>query len=144
MKHDACRSTSEYKFAGQNLAYRANSGAFEPLQILIEKVIQGWYDEVNNAAQSDIEKCCETASGKTVGHFTQIVTDRAVQVGCAIARYTEKKWKTSLMACNYAFTNLSGAKVYIAGKSASGCQTGTNADFPALCSSSEPIKASPY
>lgn len=143
MKHDLCRSTKDYKYAGQNLAYRGNSGDFEPLDSLIEKVVKGWYEEVDNAQQSDIEQCCDSASGKTIGHFTQIVTDRAKQVGCAIAKYTEKQWKTSLMACNYAFTNLNGAKVYTSGITASGCEFGVNPDFPALCSSNELIKASP-
>jgi hypothetical protein len=143
MKHDLCRSTKDYKYAGQNLAYRANSGEFETLNLLIEKVIKGWYDEVENAAPSDIEKCCDSASGKTIGHFTQVVTDRAKQVGCAIARYTEKEWKTTIVACNYAFTNLIGSKVYTTGITASKCETGINPDFPALCSENELIKASP-
>ena len=142
MKHDLCRSTRDYKYAGQNLAYRANSGNFEPLDTLIEKVIKCWYDEVGNAAQSDINKCCNSESGKTIGHFTQVVNDRAKQVGCAIATYTEKEWKTSLMACNYAITNLIGSNVYTSGITASGCETGVNSDFTALCSTSELIKAS--
>lgn len=73
MKHDLCRSTKIYKYAGQNLAYRANSGDFESLNTLIEKVIKGWYDEVKNAEKSDIERCCDSASGKTIGHFTQVM-----------------------------------------------------------------------
>lgn len=121
------------------MAYRANGGAFEPLDTLIEKNIQGWYDEVNNAAQSDIDKCCTSKSGKTIGHFTQVVTDRAIQVGCAVALYTDKDWKTSLMACNYALTNMIGQKVYITGTTASGCSSGVNPDFPALCKDIESI-----
>lgn len=141
MKHDNCRSTKQFKYAGQNLAYRANSEAFEPIQSLIGKVVKDWYDEVENAAQSDIEKCCLSSSRKTIGHFTQIVTDRATEVGCAIARYTEKQWKTSLLACNYAFTNLIGEKVYVSGEMASECTTGVNPDYQALCSVSESINA---
>jgi hypothetical protein len=141
MSHDACRSTSDYKYAGQNLAYRANSGAFENLNNTIEKVVQGWYDEVKDASQSDINKCCTPASGKTIGHFIQVVTDRAIQVGCAISKYTDGQWKTTLVACNYALTNMKGEKVYVSGKKASGCSKGVNKDFPALCSTAEPISA---
>lgn len=141
MHHDACRNTKEFKYAGQNLAYRANSGAFEPADNLIEKVVNDWYGEVKNAAQSDIEKCCNSASGKTVGHFTQVVTDRAIQVGCAVAQYTENQWKTSLMCCNYALTNMIGSAVYASGDTAVGCTEGTNPDYPGLCSADEPIKA---
>ena len=141
MMHDKCRATSEFPIAGQNLAYRATSGAFEPTNNVITKFVQFWYDEVKDAAQSDIDKCCTAASGKTIGHFTQVVTDRAIAVGCAIATYTDKQWKTSLMACTYAITNTVGTRVYVSGKAASECSSGTNPDFPALCSTEEQIKA---
>lgn len=141
MKHDECRSTKNFKYAGQNLAYRANSGAFEETENSLEKSIQGWYDEVNDAAQSDIDKCCNSKSGETVGHFTQVVTDRAIEIGCAVSLYTNDNWKTSLTACNYALTNMKGEKVYISGKTASGCSTGKNPNFPALCKDTEPISA---
>jgi len=141
MAHDTCRSIPKYKLAGQNLAYRASSGAFEPTNTLIDKVVKSWFDEVSDAVQADIDKCCKAKSGKVIGHFTQLITDRAVQIGCALARYTDGKWKTSLVACNYAFTNIVGYKVYASGKAASGCTTGTNPNYPFLCSTKEPIEA---
>lgn len=143
MRHDACHATSEYLYAGQNLGFRAASNRFEPIDSVIEKVVKGWYDEVKNAVQDDIDKCCRSKSGKGIGHFTMLVTDRATQVGCAIATYTNGKWKTSLMACNYSFTNLKGAKVYTSGKAASECTTGANKDYPALCSVDELIEPKP-
>lgn len=142
MFHDSCRSTAEFKYAGQNLALRSVGGAFEPLDVLIEKIIKSWYEEVANTAQSDIDKCCASASGKTVGHFTQIVTDRATHVGCAISSYTEKQWKTSLITCNYAFTNIHGMRVYLSGATGTGCKSGRNPDFPALCDINESFKVS--
>lgn len=142
MEHDQCRATSEYPYAGQNLASQSGTGGFEAVDSFIKNSIQNWYDEVSNAQQSDIDKCCTPASGKTIGHFTQVVTDRAIQVGCAISQYTKDGgWKTSLMACNYALINMVGEKVYMSGASASGCTKGTNSDFPALCSKDEPISA---
>lgn len=143
MKHDSCHATSDYLYAGQNLGLRSSGGDFEPVETVIENIIKGWYDEVKNASPSDISKCCGSASGKTIGHFTMVVTDRAIQVGCAVVTYTDGKWKTSLMACNYAFTNLSGSKVYEIGETASDCTGGVNEDYPGLCSVDEPIKATP-
>lgn len=143
MLHDSCRSTAEFNYAGQNIAYRASFGTFEPVDSVIENVVQSWYAEVINAAQSDIDKCCTSKSGKVIGHFTQLVTDRATQVGCAILRFSDKQFKSSLMTCNYAFTNINGMKVYVSGNSASGCVSGKNFEFPALCSVDELIKASP-
>lgn len=142
IQHDSCRNTNQFKLAGQNLASRPTTGDDEPLNDYIKKTITNWYNEYKDARQSDIDKCCNSASGKTIGHFTQLVTDRAIKVGCAISRFTEGKWKTTLFACNYAFTNLFGAKVYTSGVSASGCTLGPNPNYPALCKIKEPIKAS--
>lgn len=143
MMHDVCRSTAAYIWAGQNLGSGAISGGdFPALKDVIASNINGWYDEVKDAAQSDIDKFpMNSASGGVIGHFTQVVQDRAIQVGCAVVRYTDGDWKTSLMACNYAFTNLVGTPVYVSGTPASGCTTGVNPNFTALCSDKEPIKA---
>ncbi len=75
----------------------------------------------------------------TIGHFTQIVTDRATQIGCAIAKFTSGVFKSNLMACNYALTNMIGEKVYESGPSSAECSTGKNPVFSALCSEREPI-----
>ena len=143
MSHDSCHTTSEFLFAGQNLGLRSSTGDFEPVESVFENIIEAWYDEVKDASQSDIDKCCNSSSGEPIGHFTLVVTDRATEVGCAIATYTDGKWKTSLMACNYSFTNLVNAKVYTTGDAASGCTTGVNENFAALCTIDEPIEAKP-
>lgn len=63
MHHDQCRNTNQFKHAGQNLGYRANSGSFEEPQIFIKKVIHSWYSEIDDAVQADIDKCCSSVSG---------------------------------------------------------------------------------
>ena len=143
MNHDKNRSTKDFTMAGQNLNFQSSDPTFDPTDDVISRSVQSWYDEVKNAVQSDIDKCCGSAFGKSVGHFTQIVTDRAIAVGCAIATYTDKQWKTSLMACNYAFTNTVGTRVYVSGKAASKCTSGVNPSYPALCSINEQIKSDP-
>jgi hypothetical protein len=149
MKHD-CHSTTEYPWAGQNIYSVSYSGyTGDDLVTFISEGVEGWYSEKRNAVQADIDKCCDSISGKATGHFTQVVTDRSIQVGCAIVKYSEtvlatgKVWYTALMTCNYAFTNFVGAPVYVSGNTASGCITGTNPNFPALCSVDEPIIALP-
>ncbi len=72
-----------------------------------------------------------------IGHFTQIVTEAAFQVGCSIAQYTEGQWRRSLLCCNYARTNLIGTPVYSSGVKASRCATGSNPLFSALCDVTE-------
>ena len=147
MRQDSCRNTFEFPVAGQNIGLRSRTGnTFEELDTFIPNVINGWYSQVRHASQPDIDRCCASSSGNTIGHFTMVVTDRAIQVGCAVSRYTNVNtnvWRAGLMACNYAFNNLVGSPVYVSGPAASGCTTGVNRDFPALCSVNEPIRPIP-
>lgn len=139
MSHDQCRSTKEFPYAGQNLALE--SGGSKPLTTLIEDVVGRWWNEVDNASQSDIDQCCNSASGGVIGHFTQVVRDRAIQIGCAAAIFTVSSSQNRLLACNYAYGNMVGTSVYTSGAAASGCTTGTNPSFTSLCNVNEPITA---
>lgn len=69
--------------------------------------------------------------------------DNANAVGCAMAQYTDGQWKTSLLACNYARTNIEDLPVYISGPTASQCTTGRNSQFNGLCSLAERIDPNP-
>lgn len=148
MNHDVCRSTSDFRYAGQNLAYRSTTAPdFEDVDFVISSIVNGWYSEIRYAEQSDIDMCCTPASGNGIGHFTMTVSDKSIQIGCAIARYTTRSdynWKGSLVACNYAYNNMIGLPIYVSGPTASNCSTGVNPDFPALCSVDEPIIPMPW
>ena len=68
-----------------------------------------------------------------------MVRDQSDAIGCAIARYTEAKMKTYLLACNYATKNIENVMVYKTGEPLSDCITAPNSNFPGLCSDEEPI-----
>lgn len=77
---------------------------------------------------------------RAIGHFTVIVADINIRVGCAGSTYTEpgESYRAFLFACNYAATNIVGAKIYKScSKAASLCKTGRNRKYPNLCSPSE-------
>lgn len=131
IKHDQCRATSQFPYAGQNLGVRSNTADYEDKSSVIKNVINAWYDEIKDAKSSNIAKCCGPAH--KIGHFTQVVRDEAVSVGCAISKYADKKWKNLLMACNYSITNMVSQPVYAAGSPASGCSTGGNGKYTSLC-----------
>lgn len=78
-----------------------------------------------------------------MGHFTQLVRDEAYKVGCSFSRYTDKQTNMpyTLMACNYAVSNIIGVPIYEEGPTASGCKTGTNPNYPGLCSENETYEA---
>lgn len=138
MLHDQCRSTELFHYAGQNLAASwTSSSLITPLATTLPKSIQGWYSEVSGATASDIDSY-PASPPNTIGHFTQVVQDKATHVGCAAAYYKDTNgFYATLLACNYAITNMLGSPVYIKGAKASKCTTGANPTFDALCSIKE-------
>ncbi len=64
MSHDACRNTRAFKFAGQNLASSGRSDNYDPVDAFLNSAIQNqWYGEVKDARQSDVDRCCNAATG---------------------------------------------------------------------------------
>lgn len=80
---------------------------------------------------------------RDIGHFTQVVKDDAYKVGCSIAKFTSGGNRKALLACNYAVSNIKNWPIYEEGETASACETGTNPDFPGLCSVDE-VYDKPY
>lgn len=78
---------------------------------------------------------------REIGHFTQIVADDAYQVGCAAVQYDSYEdgytWTNTYYVCDYSRTNIEDSPVYVTGKAASGCKSGTNPQYSALCSVNE-------
>jgi hypothetical protein len=129
MEHDGCIKTDAYPFAGQNLAGSFKSNVNEALT----EAVNMWINEYKNANQGDIKNCCGGSKFMKIGHFTQVVRDKVVAIGCAASRYTEKGWKFMLIACNYSYGNMVGTPVYVSGAAASRCPNGRDATFKNLC-----------
>lgn len=135
--HDECRNTEKFQYAGQNIELLQVSDYFNSPKEVIENSINFWYEEVIDANQSDLDAF--QSNEKKIGHFTQIVNDLSNEVGCGAVQFTENGWKTSLFVCNYARTNLENRPIYTSGDVASGCISGINENFKALCSLSEDV-----
>lgn len=133
MKHDECRSSTKYPRAGQNLFWTATTGSYKDVNFALTGAIKSWFDEYKDASQSDIDNCCGGGRLSKIGHFLQVVQDRAVAIGCAVSRYTNGKWKTTLVACNYSYGNILNKHVYTTGRTASACPNGKNSVFTSLC-----------
>lgn len=71
------------------------------------------------------------------GHFTAMVNEKNIAVGCAILRQRKGRQTSQLMACNYAYTNVYNKPVYRNGKTGSKCKKGRNKMFKGLCHHSE-------
>ncbi|XP_061397350.1 antigen 5 like allergen Cul n 1-like [Musca vetustissima] len=135
MEHDECFTTVKYKYAGQNLAWRSFVGDMKKTE-LISEAIDDWYAEVENASMDHIDAYPDNYAGPPIGHFTAMVGERNIAVGCAAATYTVEgeTFKRFLVACNYATTNVIGSPVYTSCTTATEkCVVGRNTNFPALC-----------
>lgn len=55
LKHDSCRNTNKFQYAGQNLDFRSKTGSYENVQSFLENSIKDWYDEHLYADQSVID-----------------------------------------------------------------------------------------
>ncbi|XP_050085097.1 venom allergen 5-like isoform X2 [Anopheles aquasalis] len=139
-KHDECRSTARFLHAGQNLA----TGSFyleQDIFGIVRNLTALWYAEHVDAVQEVLDHYTREYMA-TIGHFTQMISDRSTSVGCGIVLYPQKLddfvFKQVLYTCNYAITNIIGQPVYRRGLvAASGCVTGPNPAYPGLCSGAE-------
>ncbi|EDW82253.1 uncharacterized protein Dwil_GK25699 [Drosophila willistoni] len=136
MAHDECRNTNTYRYAGQNLSVLFTRSG--DINDFLRQRIAAWFDENRYATSADIENY-QQRGGPAIGHFTTMVNERNNRVGCAIVRYTDaNNGQGTLLACNYAVTNVINNPVYRAGSPpASECSTGRNPTYPNLCSENE-------
>ncbi|XP_062539985.1 antigen 5 like allergen Cul n 1-like isoform X2 [Armigeres subalbatus] len=147
-KHDECRNTDLYRQAGQNLALGYYPVAEDIFDIL-EKLTNLWFNEYKDATQEVMDEY-NNLPNVTIGHFTQMVSDRTTKIGCGIVIYPKKvsgfTFKVVLYACNYSITSIFGQPVYRKGPSAASCTTGSNEYYESLCSTSENqlVKSVPF
>lgn len=131
--------------AGQNIADASIKGTnidFQKPSDVIQAQTMLWFNEFPYCDMSVI-KSYRGSNGIQYGHFTQIVRDASDRIGCAISQYIKPGgWYTNYYVCNYAFTNIHNKPIYDAGPIATKCKTGTNPNYPALCSKNEKFEYS--
>lgn len=139
-EHDECYTTSKYPYAGQNLAATSHNSKM-PIKEMLQKQIASWYNEYKYSSINEIKKVPATSGPNAIGHFTVMVNEANIRVGCAAVKFLRFQksdlYETVHLSCNYAMTNIVGGRVYTPGKPASGCKTGRNPKYPNLCSVKE-------
>ncbi|XP_039960561.1 antigen 5 like allergen Cul n 1-like [Bactrocera tryoni] len=139
MKHDACHNTADFDYSGQNLAWITFYNTPNTTQLSL-KSVDMWYNEINNTKMEYINAYPRNYSGPEIGHFTVMVADRNIRLGCAASTYnvTGQQYKAFLFACNYATTNIIGVPIYKScSVAATNCTTGKNPSYTSLCSVAE-------
>lgn len=144
--HD-CSHTFNYPLSGQNIATLPWSGTVPNLEALLSKTIDMWFSEYNITTMADIKKYPQNTGGRMIGHFTAIVGEANIAVGCAASDNSDQSqyYKYLYVACNYAYTNMIGEEIYRSGGVAgSKCLTGRNRIHPNLCSIKEKYNVKGY
>ncbi|XP_019893282.2 antigen 5 like allergen Cul n 1-like [Musca domestica] len=139
MEHDKCRNTAKYKFSGQNLAWRSYTGT-PNFQQLIRQAINAWYVEYKHTTWRQMQSYPPNYRGPAIGHFTAMMGQRNMAVGCAASTYSTKgvNYRTFLIACNYATTNMLNRSVYTGcARPGVNCKVGRNSLYPNLCAPKE-------
>ncbi|XP_055390550.1 venom allergen 5-like [Condylostylus longicornis] len=128
--HDDCRKTNNFPYAGQNIAIAQKWNTDIDTKADIKEMMDDWFSEYKDCDMSFIDNYHKTTLD--IGHFTQMVKDKAVQVGCAASSYVENGWNTLLLVCNYAYTNMLDEPTYVAGSPGTACRRRSK-KYPALC-----------
>lgn len=124
--HDDCRNTHQWLITGQNLHALSNPGKqFDDFVAFVCGGVCDWFKE---CTLTTMEKAIPNKKPeKKVGHFTQLVRDKASRVGCAIS-----VWHGPLgyylhwLVCNYNEQPYPGARIYVTGtQPCSECPKGT-------------------
>ncbi|XP_049283913.1 antigen 5 like allergen Cul n 1-like [Anopheles funestus] len=144
--HDYCRNTKLFPLVGQNIAANSFYGMeVTPLDTMTE-LLHSWYGENENANQDYIDSYPLLGQDppKDIGHFTQIVMDKATAVGCAMIQYTQNEqghdWVHQNYVCNYSNSIARGHPVYVKGNPCELCVTGCSTAYPGLCNIGEPVQ----
>jgi len=113
--HDDCRNTATYRYSGQNLAIVGQSNGYKSFEEAYKDLHSQWFNENKDANMKLIRKY-ESKPGPQIGHFTQIVSDKAREVGCCISKFERNGMKYVYIVCNYSYTNILGQPIYIDGQ----------------------------
>lgn len=143
--HDQCRNTYKFMYSGQNLGIREVSVAAKSRKDIMKNyqdLIKIWISEGDICDQSFIEafRLHPKYPKIMIGHFTEMIKEENIFVGCSGSHYSKNKRHFYTIACNYATTNFLGEKIYHSGPPCSGCLTGCHTKYSALCSEKELYK----
>ncbi|XP_065087710.1 antigen 5 like allergen Cul n 1-like [Ochlerotatus camptorhynchus] len=117
--HDQCRSTSEFPFAGQNIASKLLCGRtiLKPEEMIVLSV-DIWFQEHKNTTPSMTDRYPGKLPGGPIGHFTVMVNDIVRRIGCSFIVYEEQGKRKNqnchkyYLVCNYSYSNFVGEKTY--------------------------------
>jgi len=98
------RHGSHQGWIGQNIAYRGawgNGAASFDVEEQLLKMVNAWYDEVNDLNGQDPNDYKKYGGTAVIGHFTQVVWEGTTEVGCGVGKRSDGNMHKWYLACNY-------------------------------------------
>eukprot|EP00281_Chroomonas_sp_CCMP1168_P022975 CAMPEP_0206229044 /NCGR_PEP_ID=MMETSP0047_2-20121206/9485_1 /ASSEMBLY_ACC=CAM_ASM_000192 /TAXON_ID=195065 /ORGANISM="Chroomonas mesostigmatica_cf, Strain CCMP1168" /LENGTH=314 /DNA_ID=CAMNT_0053652313 /DNA_START=37 /DNA_END=978 /DNA_ORIENTATION=+ len=140
MKHSTSNSAFRQN-AGENLAWGSLSNYFESGGRTMKKVVTMWYDEVE---YYDFNQPGTTINlNKAIGHFTQVVWDTSLKLGCGVASCTNGQ----VVVCQYSppgnYIGQYGAHVAGVSKTATVCNVDGAVKQPCAADNTCAAKSTP-
>ncbi|KFB50495.1 AGAP006417-PA-like protein [Anopheles sinensis] len=137
-KKDECRNTPRFSDVGQSVVLLEipDSDSYSTLDlwsILLLETDNEFSKYLSGAASSS-----SYSASAGVENVSNFVNDRSFKVGCAVQHWLEDGGaKMFYMVCNFSANLIEGEPLYTFGATATGCVSGTDIDYPALCSAKE-------
>lgn len=117
MSKDECIRTSKFKHVGQNLYELCSSSNYSPTELVIDWAIRSWFDAHHTLSNLDDIKKVSEAGLETSEQFLQMVKSNANRIGCSAVKYLDsRKYRCTLVGCNYNVGNVIGYPTYEMGK----------------------------
>ncbi|EDW19556.1 antigen 5 like allergen Cul n 1 [Drosophila mojavensis] len=148
-KQDDCHNTANFKNSGQNIILFNMTRLVD--NDLMEKMYpqlitigaRTWWSEHTNSSRkmtaADVEhnpcSAIKPYQHQPFNHFAVMAVENNTHVGCAGLRYVAKDISYFKLTCNYAESYMCGRPIYHF--RATGCTTGANVQYKALCSKKE-------
>lgn len=163
MGHDECHNTEKFRLSGQNLFAMGFSHARitktkmnMTLSMLFEMAVQKWAGEEKDITAEDLKKTTPNPPEfvtyffshllvsvsfyafvfffRVIGHLTVLINEKSNAVGCGLVAYNLGEIRRYNLACNYAYTNVIGERVYEeCAKAGIECAKGIDQKYPPLC-----------
>ncbi|XP_033169760.1 antigen 5 like allergen Cul n 1 [Drosophila mauritiana] len=140
MRHDECHNTEKFRLSGQNLFAMGfwHTGIRKTkmnmtLSMLFEMAVQKWAGEEKDITAEDLKKT-PLNPPDVIGHLTVLINEKSNAVGCGLVSYNLGEIRRYNLACNYAYTNVIGERVYEeCAKAGSECPKEIDLKYPPLC-----------
>ncbi|CRL08248.1 CLUMA_CG020871, isoform A [Clunio marinus] len=141
LSHDPCHNTfyntssNRLIFSGQNIAFLLTTGTRYSVEEVLWYSAANWFRESQATPVNLVDSISFANLSYVVGHFTQMVYDKNIRVGCAIVEWTENEGnkKLSRLTCNYLKANMANEPLYSKGDVCSDCKVCDYDDFIGLC-----------